>query len=166
MIYSVFLYKISQVSKKSDEQLEKLNDPVKIAIGTGVLAILLMFLSMVWGEKLTVNTADRLPWVMSSSTILLYTMFNTIGLMVTTRPRQYWSRSVYGLIGLMVLVFVFSGLFTGVQFSEIGDFKSVLLVLMIAYLVLMAIGNTVRLIVRISREQDKKKLTKENENNA
>ena len=143
---------------------EKYNNPLWFAAGSILLAIVLMLSGKFIGSGFTTEDPSRMPWVASSSTILLYAIGCSVGLMVTNDSRTYWSRSLYGFLALLLVIYFGSWLISGQHIDKVEGFKSVIIVLILSYITLMTVSNTVRTVVLWSKRKDRIKLEREEAN--
>ena len=95
-------------------------------------------------------------WIVGTAMIFCFIIVNTIIALRTEPILPYWSKSVLIFIGLLAFTYGWCYMLTGKQIDEVGDFTWLWIVLSMVYLVFFVIARTMKRIVDIANEQDKK----------
>ncbi len=95
-------------------------------------------------------------WIVGTAMIFCFIIFNTIVALRSEPILPYWSKSVMIFIGLLVFTYAWCYMLTGKHIDEVGSFRWLWIVLTMVYLVFFIIARTMKRIVDIANEQDKK----------
>jgi len=99
---------------------------------------------------------DAGSWIVGTSMIFCFILINTIVALHSEPILPYWSKSVMIFIGLLVFTYGWCYMLTGKHIDEVGSFRWLWIVLTMVYLVFFIIARTMKRIVDIANEQDKK----------
>ena len=95
-------------------------------------------------------------WIVGTAMIFCFIIINTIIALRTEPFLPYWGKSVMIFIGLLVFTYAWCYMLTGKQIDEVGSFRWLWIVLTMVYLVFFIIARSMKRIVDIANEQDKK----------
>ncbi len=126
--------------------------------GITVFSMMLLFVCLEWLLKKIGIAADNAnsPWILTTSLILFYTIFNSIISIKAESLLKYWSRSIMIFIALLVGGGFLAYLVSGVTIDEAGSFRWLYVVLTMGYLIFLAIVQSMKRIVDIAIQQDKR----------
>ena len=101
-------------------------------------------------------------WLISSSTLLFFILFNSVVNFQYQEIMTYYRESIYTFIGLLSLIILISTLLSGVQVFDAESYYWILYVFSLVYLVFISITSLMRKIVAIAlkQEEDEEKRTK------
>jgi len=69
---------------------------------------------------------------------------------------KYWMQSIIGYVGIVVLGGVLAYFFSGVNMDEVGAYKLIYMIFTLGYVILLGVVRSMRKIVKIAQEQDKR----------
>ncbi len=95
-------------------------------------------------------------WIVGTAMIFCFIIFNTIVALRSELILPYWSKSMMIFIGLLVFTYAWCYMLTSKHIDEVGSFRWLWIVLTMVYLVFFIIARTMKRIVDIANEQDKK----------
>ncbi len=104
-------------------------------------------------ELLEVNSGT---WIIGTAMIFCYIILNAIVAFRIDIIVPYWSKSIMFFIGLLVLTYGWCYLLTGKHIDDAGGFSWLWIVLTMAYLVFFVIARSMKRIVDLANDQDKK----------
>lgn len=131
-------------------------DPVLQAAIVGVVAVIIAGLEKLANVISMIDSEPRSPWIIMTSFILFYALFNSILSLKSSRLNRYWGRGIMSFIGLCVVTIAISTAFSSLSIDEAGTFRWLFLVLAVGYLVFLTIVRLMRKIVDIAIKQDEK----------
>jgi len=121
-----------------------------------VMSIIFTLVDFVLPHHNELFEVDAGSWIVGTSMIFCFIIINTIVALRSEPIMPYWSKSVMIFIGLLVFTYVWCYMLTGKHIDEVGSFRWLWIVLTIVYLVFFIIARTMKRIVDIANEQDKK----------
>ncbi len=104
-------------------------------------------------ELLEVNSGT---WIIGTSMIFCFIILNAIVAFRTDIILPYWSKSISLFIGLLVVTYAWCYLLSGKHIDDAGGFSWLWIVLTMAYLVFFVIARSMKRIVDLANDQDKK----------
>ena len=140
----------------------RIEDPLVLAFTSFVFAVLLWILGKVLALLFPEMADPYYPWMISAAIILFYALFCSLLLFKTKKLIWYWSRSIYGLIGLVMLNALFAYFLSGTSIYQAESYRTVFIILIIAFIVFMTIVSSVKKVVEYTVMRDRKKMDKEN----
>jgi hypothetical protein len=120
------------------------------------LILLINLLTMAAGVGPDCFFKPNIYWINTIAFLLVYTLFNSILSIVTEDQNKYWGQSILTFIGLCVFGGVMAWLFSGLNIDEAGSFRWIYTVFAMGYIILLIIVRTMRKIVQIAQNQDKR----------
>src|SRR5687768_12898194 len=125
----------------------------------GLMAFMMMFLTLL--DYFMPNddeffNANAGPWIVSTAMILLFIVINTVVALRIDNILPYWTRSILSFVLLLAFAYGWCFLLTGKHIDEVGTFRWIWMVLGMVYLVFFVITRTMKRIVDIAIQQDKK----------
>ena len=100
--------------------------------------------------------ANAGPWIVSTAMILLFIVINTVVALRIENILPYWTTSILSFVLLMGFAYGWCFLLTGKHIDDVGSFRWIWMVLGMVYLVFFIITRTMKRIVDIAIQQDKK----------
>lgn len=100
--------------------------------------------------------ANAGPWIVSTAMILLFIVINTVVALRIDNILPYWTTSILSFVLLMGFAYGWCFLLTGKHIDDVGSFRWIWMVLGMTYLVFFIITRTMKRIVDIAIQQDKK----------
>lgn len=94
------------------------------------------------------------PWLVSSSMLLFFAIFNCAFSLNAPDANKYWLYSIISYVILVIVAAGFSYLVTGISIYEARSMKWIYFVFTFGYLVFLSIVNLMRIIVKIARRED------------
>lgn len=134
---------------------EKNISPLIQAASVIALAIVAMSLWKL-GSQLGVETKQRTPWLISSSLMLFFGLFNSVFSLASKNRFTYWRNSLYAYVLLGIIGGLLAWAFSGLTINEAGAFKWMYFIFTFSFIVFLTIINLMRKIVEIAQKQDKK----------
>lgn len=124
--------------------------PPAQALGTGILAILMMGAGSIGGDA-------NFPWLVSGALTLLFIIFNNaIGIFAESQFK-YIQLSLYSFMGLIVSLAFAAYLISGQSiFGDGGINRTIFIILILAYFSLLALTFMIRNIADFLQERDEK----------
>ncbi|HZV71444.1 MAG TPA: hypothetical protein VFG10_17950 [Saprospiraceae bacterium] len=95
-------------------------------------------------------------WIVGTAMIFCFVIINTIIALRMEPILPYWSRSIVIFAGLLVFTYAWCYLLSGKHIDDSGGFSWLWIVLTMVYLVFFVIARTMKRIVDIANDQDKK----------
>ena len=126
--------------------------------GALIAAMILLFVVIELLMKWTgiTHPEQNSPWIISTSMLLFYTIANSIISIKAKSLIRYWGKSITTYILILVLGALFAYLVSGLSIDEAGSFRWLFFVLTMGYLIFLAIVQTMKRIVDIAINQDKR----------
>lgn len=140
----------------SKKIIQLLNKPLFQAAVMAVLMMLLTGVDYFMPSDDEFFDADAGPWIVSTAMILLFIIVNTVVALRIINILPYWTLSIVSFISLMAFAYGWCFLLTGQHIDDVGSFRWLWIVLGMVYLVFFVITRTMKRIVDIAIEQDKK----------
>lgn len=104
-------------------------------------------------ELLEVNSGT---WIIGTAMIFFFIILNAIVAFLTDIILPYWTKSILLFIGLLVFTYGWCYLLTGKHIDDAGGFSWLWIVLTMAYFVFFGIARSMKRIVDLANDQDKK----------
>lgn len=95
-------------------------------------------------------------WIVGTAMIFCFIIVNTIVALRVQNILPYWSRSVLIFVGLFVFTYLWCYFLSGKNIDDAGGFSWLWIVLTMVYLVFFVIARSMKRIVDLANEQDKK----------
>ena len=95
-------------------------------------------------------------WIVGTAMILCFIIVNTIIALRTEPILPYWTKSILIFVGLLAFTYAWCYMLTGKHIDEVGSFRWLWIVLTMVYFVFFTIARTVKRIIDVANEQDKK----------
>jgi hypothetical protein len=95
-------------------------------------------------------------WIVGTAMIFCFIILNTIVALRSEHILPYWTRSIFIFVGLLVFTYAWCYMLSGKHIDDVGSFRWLWIVLSMVYLVFFIIARTMKRIVDIANEQDKK----------
>src|SRR4030095_27983 len=95
-------------------------------------------------------------WIVGTAMIFCYIIINTILALRAEPILPYGSKSILIFVGLLAFTYGWCYLLTGKHIDEVGSFRWLWIVLTMVYITFFIIARTMKRIVDIANEQDKK----------
>lgn len=114
------------------------------------LALLFMLISAI------IKIEETFPWVIAGSFALLFSLFNSIIMLRIKDMKQYWQRSIFSFIGMLVIGGLLAYLFSGIGINDAGSFRWIFIILTFGYLSFLSIVAFIkRMFFIIAREEER-----------
>ena len=123
-----------------------------IVLGLALIMMICWKIANSFGMELK----QRTPWLISSSLMLFFGLFNSVFSITTKNRLTYYRDSVYSYVILGVLGGLLAWLFSGLSIDEAGAFKWMYIIFTFSFVVLLTIVNLMRKIVELAQRQDRK----------
>ncbi len=133
---------------------EKAANPIVqagLCLGGGLVVILTAKLV---GATGVMEVSERFPWMTAASFLLLYSVFNSVGSIVSPNRAKYWSRSIYSFASLATGSGLMAWAFSSLSIGEAGSYRWIFVVLTFGYLVFVSIMNIARVIVEFAQREE------------
>lgn len=95
-------------------------------------------------------------WIVGTAMIFCFIIINSVVALRTEPILPYWSKSILIFVGLLAFTYGWCYLLTGKQIDDVGSFRWLWIVLTMVYFVFFIIARSMKRIVDIANEQDKK----------
>lgn len=122
-----------------------------IALG-GVVVVDLVAKGLELARMVTLE--PRFAYLTAASFLLCFAMFNAILSLTTQQTLQYWGKSIYCFVGLVISSMFLARLFSGLRLSDAGSYWWILIVVSLGYLIFLALVNTIRSIVNFAQKEE------------
>lgn len=141
----------------SDKSILEYNISPFVQAG-GLLAAITVFilLGKAIGATGLVDIDEGTPWLVACSFTLLFAIFNSVLSLSTPDQNKYWLQSIMSYIILVVGGGGIAYLFSGYGMDDVGSYRWIYIVFTIGYILLLTIMRTMRRIVKLAQEQDKR----------
>lgn len=139
----------------SPSLFERKLDPLIQAGVTLLLSCVVMLITYGGVSQSEDGQMDKI-WLVSSSFVLIYVIFNSILSYGTDQVNRYVPRSVIGFVLLIVLSSVVAQMLSGIAIDDAGTYKWLFVVFTMCYMVFLVIVRMMRKIIDLAQEQDKK----------
>lgn len=133
--------------------VQRLNDPVIQAILVFSIFILFELISLIV-SALSKSFDTTNYWILAGTFLMLYAIFNAIGMSQSRKTLWYWSRSMYGYFGLLVAVSLIAFAFSGVGINQAASIKWIFFIITMCYVLFLVISFLMRKIVDYAQKQD------------
>ena len=120
------------------------------------MIIVFTLIDFVLPHHSTLFEQDSGSWIVGTAMILCYIIINTIIALRTEPIFPYWSKSILIYVGVLVFTYAWCYMLTGKQIDDVGSFRWLWMVLSMVYLVFFIIARTMKRIIDIANDQDKK----------
>lgn len=139
------------------ENLNKKNSPTsltltplkQVAVFGGCAFVGMLGAAFVAKESLTI-------WMIGTSCLLLYSMINNGMSMFVENYKKYLVQSIYGFMFLMIGVIALATLLSKLSVFEAGGYRMILTIILIANFIFIAMIITVKGLLTVLEEKDKK----------
>lgn len=125
---------------------------VAIVIGLAVTLMVIWKLCMISGLELK----QRTPWLISSSLMLFFGLFNSVFSLTAHERFKYWRDSIYGYLLLGFIGGGLAWLFSGLTINEAGAFKWMYFIFTFSFIIFLTIINLMRKIVELAQKEDRR----------
>lgn len=141
----------------SDKSILEYNISPFVQAG-GLLAAITVFilLGKAIGATGLVDIDEGTPWLVACSFTLLFAIFNSVLSLSTPDQNKYWLQSIMSYIILVVGGGGIAYFFSGHGMDDVGSYRWIYIVFTIGYILLLTIMRTMRRIVKLAQEQDKR----------
>lgn len=119
---------------------------------TGVVLVDLIAEFLQWIGMVTLE--PRFAYLTAASFLLCFAMFNAVLSLTAANTLQYWGKSIYSFLGLVLVSISLAWLLSGLRLSEAGSYWWILIVVTFGYLVFLALVNTIRNIVNFAQKEE------------
>lgn len=97
---------------------------------------------------------SRFPWLSVTAFMLCYAIFNAIFSVASKNLLRYWSRSLYGYMGLAGLGGGMAWAISGLSIGEAGSYRWMYIVVTIGYLVFISMITFMRKVVDFAQREE------------
>jgi hypothetical protein len=132
-----------------------------MAIGVAALSIFIQLLFLLLKPMAPLLLDHQTAWVIAAAILLFYTIFNSITTIYSANIGRNWLRSIYGFVSLACFSFLLAQLMSGLRLKEIPDFKSVIFMIVIGFLILKSIATLIHEVVLYTKRKDAEKSKRE-----
>ncbi|AEE48032.1 hypothetical protein [Haliscomenobacter hydrossis] len=122
-----------------------------IAFG-GVVLVNLSAIALEWMGAWVLE--ERFSYLTAASFLLCFAMFNSVLSLLAPNTLQYWGKSIYCFLGLVLSSVTLARALSGLRLSEAGSYWWILIVVTFGYLVFLALVNTIRSIVTFAQKEE------------
>ncbi len=127
-----------------------ITSPIKQAMGIAGAGVLMMLLGkLVFSDPL-------FPWMTSGACLLFFVVFNNLFAIFTEDFKKYVERSMVSFVGMVIFVGFAAFLLSGVGIFDAEPYRTIYIVMIMAYFSLLVVAFLVRLIVDFLKEKDEK----------
>lgn len=124
--------------------------PPKQAIGMAAVAVGIMLV----GKLISSN--PLFPWLASGACLLFFVVFNNLLAIFSDNFAQYAQRSMISFIAMVIFVGLAAFLVSGISIFDAAPYRTIYIVLIMAYFSLLSVSLLVRQIVDFLKEKDEK----------
>lgn len=149
--------------ESDNPRLKKINNPILIAIGFYLLAVILIGIVAALNAMGAIEVIPHYPWLITAILTLLFSVYG-VGLLVYN---QNLGRSIqlttYSFVGLVVLGSLTAWFTSGLSIREAGAIRLVYLLLVIGYIAMLFLSIGYKSTLRFIEDRDNMKLARERE---
>ena len=131
-------------------------NPFKQVMLIAAMTIVFSLIDFVMPHHSGLFEANSGTWIVGTAMIFCFVIINTIIALRMEPILPYWSKSIMIFAGLLAFTYGWCFLLTGKNIDDAGGFSWLWIVLTMVYLVFFVIARTMKRIVDIANEQDKK----------
>jgi hypothetical protein len=142
------------MSTQQTYSYERFFRPVTQVIVIASLGLLLMLVARGFKSMDAEGFDNQLFWVIAGMMLLLYAIFNSVISLTSKNTNQYWTLSIGLYFGLMLVISLFAGFFSGISIGNTGSFPWIFQVLTFGYLLFLCIIRFMRKIVHLAQQED------------
>ncbi|HFC00537.1 MAG TPA: hypothetical protein ENJ53_07005 [Phaeodactylibacter sp.] len=121
-----------------------------VVLGSSVITMVLAKAATMSGIA---DFKEILPWIIATSFILFYVVFNTVFGLQTDDMNKYWVQSLISYAGLAIISGGLAYLFSSVSLNEAGTIKWIFYILTFAYLVFLSVVKFIKRIVTFAENE-------------
>jgi hypothetical protein len=123
-----------------------------VAFGGAVVFMLLGEIMKAFGAEMS----ERFPYISGGSFLLLYAVYNSIFSLNSTDLNDYWKKSIFAYVLLLVGVTVVAYIFSGIWINEAGTFRWIFSILSFGYLTFLSVMGMVKRVFLIIKKEDER----------
>lgn len=136
-------------------------NPLVIALFSLGLGLLIILLGLACEALGIMSLNADFPWAIMASMNLFYVMFAAVMLVISEHFLKTWGKTFYSFIGFLIVSVLVAWLFSGVSIYATGTFKTIYIVIILTFLLLMGISVAIKAVVRGTEKLDEKKRVRE-----
>ncbi|MEO6132938.1 MAG: hypothetical protein ABIQ02_13910 [Saprospiraceae bacterium] len=95
-------------------------------------------------------------WIVGTAMMFCFIIINTVVALMIEPILPYWSKSILIFVGLFLFTYAWCYFLTSKHIDDVGVFSWLWIVLTMVYLVFFVIARSMKRIVDLANEQDKK----------
>jgi hypothetical protein len=123
-----------------------------------VIVYLIMLFIMLCAYGIQINYPDQVSakfyWLTCTSLMLFYSVFNSIGSLISGNLNEYWGKSMYSFGALAVAAGYTAYFFSGINIFEAGSYSWLFKVVFFVYLVFMSMVRSMKIIVEFAQKEE------------
>jgi len=93
-------------------------------------------------------------WTISASSMLFFTIFNSVFSLSAKEINNYWTRSIISFFGIMIISGLAAYLISGLSLEEVTQYRWIYVVIGFGYLVFVSIIGFMRTIVAFAQKEE------------
>ena len=140
--------------KKEGSILLRELDPFILAGSLLTLSCLVMLISFSIFQSQDEPDWSKI-WLIASSFVLCYVIFNSILSYSANNINRYWTRSFIGYVALILISGGVAYALSGIPIDEAGTYKWLYVVFTMCFLIFLVIVRLMRTILDLAQKQDK-----------
>jgi len=94
------------------------------------------------------------PWAISAAFLLMFAMMNSLICLRVEGFQQYWTKSMFSYLGLMIVLGGTSWLLSGVAIGKAESYRWIFIVVSFGFLVFLSMINFMKKIVKFAEQED------------
>ncbi len=123
-----------------------------VALGGAVVFMLLGEMMEAFGTEMS----ERFAYISGGSFLLLYAIYNSIFSLNSTDLNDYWKKSIFAYLLLLVSVTIIAYIFSGIWINEAGTFRWIFSILSFGYLTFLSVMGMVKRVFLIIKKEDER----------
>ena len=123
-----------------------------------VLACIILFtlVTVVFGSLGWADTDGGTPWLVAVSMTFFFSIGNSVMSIAAEDQNKYWWQSILSYLALALIGGSVAYLFSGASIDEYGSYRWLYVMFAMGHIFFLALIRTMRRIVRLAKEQDKR----------
>jgi hypothetical protein len=140
--------------KKVYAFIDLFQDPLYLAGLCLALCVVISTSGMALGWLNIMETYRLFPWMIAAAMLLYYSFYTGVALMVSQQTLHHWGRSIYGFGGYVLSSGAYAWILSGQSIYEAATYRSIYIVLTLAFFIFLGIGTSVKAIVAFTKRKD------------
>ncbi|WP_236975661.1 hypothetical protein [Membranihabitans maritimus] len=128
--------------------------PYEMAAGLYIVCLLIFGLQYAFSSSGSHNENLMEVWLYGSVACLIFAFFGSVTLLFAENFKRHWNQAIVSYIVLISVHILISGLISGVGITETDNYRRILIVVTIAFLVFISIAGLIKRFETWSKRQD------------